>query len=175
MASPYLGEIRMFAGNFAPVGWAFCDGQVLPISQNTALFALLGVQYGGNGTTNFALPNLRGASPMHQGNGVGLSVRTVGEAGGEETVSLSQAQLPYHTHGAVGTTSPANDTNPAGNRWAAADDRGGTRYSNAISGLVSMAQTAFSPVGSGSPHNNMPPYLTVSFIIALQGIFPARS
>lgn len=164
----------MFAGNYAPAGWAFCNGQLLPISQNTALFSLLGTSYGGNGTTTFALPDLRGASPMDQGNGVGLSPRSVGEAGGEWAVSLGQAQLPSHTHGAVGTTAGATGASPAGTMWATSPDRGGVLYSNATSALVPMSKTAFGTTGSGAPHNNMPPYLTVSFIIALQGIFPQR-
>lgn len=171
---PYIGEIRMFAGNFAPTGWAFCDGQVLPINQNTALFSLLGTYYGGNGTTNFALPNLQNASPMDQGNGPGLTPRTAGETGGEWEVALNQTQLPSHTHGAMGTSTPASVTSPAGNQWAAAPDRGGALYSDVTSGLVPMSKTAFSSVGASSPHNNMPPYLTVSFIIALQGVFPSR-
>lgn len=174
MADPYIGEIRMFAGDYAPAGWAFCDGQLLSISQNTALFSLLGTSYGGNGTTNFALPNLRAASPMQQGTGPGLTPRDVGEAGGEWAVSLTQAQLPSHTHAAVGTTAGATSTSPAGHQWATSPDRGGTLYSDATSGLVMMSRNALSSTGSGAPHNNMPPYLTVSFIIALQGIYPPR-
>jgi microcystin-dependent protein len=174
MADAYIGEIRMFAGNFAPRGWAFCNGQLLPISQNTALFSILGTMYGGNGTSNFALPNLQASSPMHQGDGPGLTPRTVGETGGEATVALVQTQLPAHTHAAVGTSTPASSTAPAGNLWAESPDRGGTVYSDSKTGLVQMAPGAFAPAGGGLPHNNMPPYLAVSFIIALQGIFPAR-
>jgi microcystin-dependent protein len=175
MANPYLGEIRMFAGNFAPTGWALCNGQLLPISQYTALFSLLGTYYGGNGTSNFALPNLQGATPMNQGNGPGLTPRDVGETGGEPTVTLTQSQIPAHTHGAVGTSAAASSAAPGGNLWAASADRGGILYSDSTTSLVQMAPTAFAPSGGGVPHNNMPPYLVVSFIIALQGVFPPRS
>lgn len=174
MSDPYIGEIRMFAGSFAPRGWALCNGQELPISANTALFSILGTQYGGNGRTTFALPNLQGASPMHQGDGPGLTPRSVGETGGEATVTLTQSQLPVHTHTAVGTTTPASSSTPEQNLWADAPDRGGALYSDFSTSLVSMAGNAFSPAGSGLPHNNMAPYLAVSFIIALQGIFPTR-
>lgn len=174
MADPYLGEIRMFAGNFPPVGWAFCNGQLLPISPNTALFSILGTTYGGNGTTDFALPNLQARSPMHQGNGPGLTPRSWGDTGGEAAVTLSQAQLPAHAHAAVGTSVPASSDTPKANLWAVSQDRGGTLYSDASSGLVPMAPATFAPAGGGAPHNNMPPYLAVSFIICLQGIFPPR-
>jgi microcystin-dependent protein len=170
----YIAEIRMFGGSFAPQNWAFCDGQLLPIPQNTALFSIIGTTYGGNGTTNFALPNLQGASPMHQGAAPGLTPRNPGDAGGVSAVTLNQAQLPPHTHGAVGTTALATTSTPAGNLWASSPDRGGTVYSDATTGLVSMAPTAFGPAGGGSAHNNMPPYLAVTFIIALQGAYPPR-
>jgi microcystin-dependent protein len=174
MANPYLGEIRMFAGNFAPVGWALCNGQLLTISQNTALFSLLGTMYGGDGKNNFALPNLQASSPMHQGNGPGLTPRSVGDAGGEPAVTLAQGQLPAHTHTAVGTSVAASSPAPAGNLWAGSPDRGGILYSDSTSGLVQMAPNALTPSGGGTAHNNMPPYLAVSFIIALQGVFPTR-
>jgi microcystin-dependent protein len=174
MANPYLGEIRMFAGNFVPYGWAFCDGQLLPISQNTALFSLLGTFYGGNGTTTFGLPNLQGATPMDQGSGGDLTPRSIGETGGEATVRLSQGQLPSHTHDAIGTTAAASSPSPVGNLWASAVDPSGSLYSDATTGLVPMASAAFGTVGSGSPHNNLPPYLAVSFIICLRGVYPSR-
>lgn len=174
MADPYIGEIRVFAGSYAPVGWAFCDGQQLPVAQNTALFSILGTTYGGNGSTLFALPNLQARAPMDAGSGPGLTRRDVGESGGEWVVTLSQGQMPSHTHSAVGTTAPASDTTPAGNLWATDQDRGGTRYSDATTGLVAMGPNALTSSGAGGPHNNMPPYLTVSFIIALQGDYPPR-
>ncbi len=157
MTDPFVGEIRLFAGNFAPRGWAFCDGQVLPISQNTALFSLLGINYGGNGVSTFALPDLRDQVPISQGTGPGLTPRVVGESGGAADVALSAATLPTHSHPAFsrrGTTPDPTDAVPAA--------RG--RY-------IAAAPA----VAAGQPHNNRPPYLGLSFIIALQGVFPARS
>jgi microcystin-dependent protein len=175
MASPFVAEIRIFPFTFAPRGWAFCSGQLLPISQNTALFSLLGTTYGGNGTTNFALPNMQGNVPMHPGQGPGLSPHDLGETGGAETVTLLQSQMPTHTHvlGAQtsrvgGVASPAGATlgHPAtGNLYVAA----------ASPSFVAMSPQAIAAVGSNQPHNNMQPYLTLNFCIALQGIFPPRS
>jgi microcystin-dependent protein len=173
MADQFVAEIRMFAGNFAPVGWAFCNGQIMPISQNTALFSLLGTNYGGNGVSNFALPNLQGVAPIQQGQGPGLSPRVIGEAGGSPTVTLLATELPAHTHAAHAVAGGADATNPAGELWA--NQAGRTPPpAYASSANTAMSQAALATAGGGQPHNNMPPYLAVNFIIALQGIFPSR-
>lgn len=174
MASPFVAEIRIFAGNFAPRGWATCDGQILPISQNTALFSLLGTVYGGNGQTTFALPNLQGSAPLHAGQGPGLSERFLGEQSGEQTVTLLVSELPSHFHGALATTG-SNQDSPAANAWSSI---GTTRsppalYSNTANTQMSPLALAIS--GGSAPHNNMSPYLCLTFIIALQGVFPARN
>jgi len=175
MADQFLGEIRIFAGNFAPAGWAICDGQLMPISQNTALFSLLGTYYGGNGTTNFALPNLQGASPLMYGQGIGLSAYALGQAGGSETVTLQTSQLPAHAHTPVGSSSAGSATSPANGTWGVASvTRGQKLYSPTAGSAPPMSPIAFGPTGGGLPHNNLPPYLTINFIIALQGIFPSR-
>jgi microcystin-dependent protein len=169
----------MFAGNFAPKGWALCDGQLMPISQNTALFSLLGTTYGGDGKSTFALPNLQGAAPLGAGQGPGLSLRDLGEIGGEQTVTLLTTEMPAHGHTAMASTGGGNDS-PSNNTWGESK-LGKTPLpvyaaSNANGGnLVQMHPTALSPAGGGLPHNNMPPYLCLTFIIALQGIFPPRS
>jgi microcystin-dependent protein len=176
MSNPFLAEIRIFTGNFAPKGWALCDGQVMPISQNTALFSLLGTTYGGDGKSNFALPNLQGSAPMHAGQGPGLSLRDLGETGGEQTVTLLQTEMPAHSHSAQGS-SGSNQTSPANNAWASgAKLGGGNLYApkNAPTD-VQMNPFATSITGGNLPHNNMPPFLGLTFIIALQGVFPARS
>lgn len=175
MSDPFVAEIRIFAGNFAPTGWALCDGQLMSISQNTALFSLLGTTYGGDGKTTFALPNLQGMAALQQGQGPGLSLRDLGETGGEQSVTLLQAELPAHAHAAQGTTTHAASTVPQGQVWAAAPNRGENLYSDVTAGAVAMSPAAFAPVGGGQPHNNMPPYLGLTFIIALQGVFPPRS
>jgi microcystin-dependent protein len=174
MASPFVAEIRIFAGNFAPKGWATCDGQILPISQNTALFSLLGTFYGGNGQTTFALPNLQGSAPMHAGQGPGLSERFVGEQSGEQAVTLLTSEMPAHSHGAQ-ATSGSNQDSPAGNAWSTI---GTTRTPPALYNSAQNAQMsplALAITGADSPHNNMSPYLCLTFIIALQGVFPARN
>jgi microcystin-dependent protein len=176
MSNPFLAEIRIFTGNFAPKGWALCDGQLMPISQNTALFSLLGTTYGGNGTSNFALPNLQGCAPMQAGQGPGLSLRDLGETGGEQTVTLLQTEMPAHSHGAQGS-SGSDQPSPANNAWASgAKFGGGNLYAptNPPSN-VQMNPFATSIAGGNQPHNNMPPFLCLTFIIALQGVFPARS
>jgi microcystin-dependent protein len=178
MANPFLAEIRIFAGNFAPKGWALCDGQLLPISQNTALFSLLGTTYGGNGTSNFALPNLQGCTPMQQGQGPGLSSRVLGETGGEQTVTLLQTEMPVHDHNppqAVNVSPDSND--PASNAWASGQKGFGAVYAPAVNqgSGVQMSPLALSLAGGNLPHNNMPPFLGLTFIIALQGVFPPRS
>lgn len=176
MADPFVAEIRILACNFAPKGWAFCDGQLLPISQNTALFSLLGTNYGGNGQSTFGLPNLQGAAPLGWGQGPGLSSRSLGEKGGAKEVTLVEAQLPGHGHGAIGAaTSVGTLSDPTGNVWAAAaaPPSGTNLYSGAAG--ATMGAAAMSPGGSSLPHNNMPPYLAMNFCIAMQGVYPPHS
>jgi microcystin-dependent protein len=176
MADQFVSEIRIFAGNFAPKGWALCNGQLLPISQNTALFSLLGTNFGGNGQSTFGLPNLQGCVPMAFGNGAGLTPRVIGETGGESTVALLQNQMPQHTHVAQASTSGGTDS-PAGAAWG--ESKLGKTPMNvyAASGAnnVQMNPVALAVVGGSQPHNNQPPYLCLTFIIAMQGIFPPRS
>jgi microcystin-dependent protein len=175
MSNPFLAEIRIFTGNFAPKGWALCDGQLMPISQNTALFSLLGTTYGGNGTSNFALPNLQGCAPMQAGQGPGLSLRDLGETAGEQTVTLLQTEMPAHSHSAQGA-SGSSQTTPVANAWASgAKLGGGNLYSPTSANNVQMSPFGTSIAGGNLPHNNMPPFLGLTFIIALQGVFPARS
>lgn len=168
---PFVAEIRIFPFNFAPRGWAFCDGQILPISQNTALFSLLGTNYGGNGTSNFALPNMQGKAPMQQGQGPGLSLYDLGETGGSSTVSLLESEIPSHTHRVLASAINSQAITPI----TTATGRGNPTpiYTDTFSG-VNMASNALSVAGSSQPHNNMMPYLTLNFCIAMQGIFPQR-
>ena len=173
MADPFVAEIRMFCFNFAPTGWAFCNGQLLPISQNTALFSLLGTFYGGDGKSTFALPNLQASVPMHSGQGQGLSARFIGEQSGSETVTLLVSEIPAHTHTWQANAAPATLNAPDNGR-ALARSSGGTIF-KAVNPDQQFAFQALSPAGGSLPHNNMQPYLTVSFCIALQGIFPARN
>lgn len=173
MADPFVAEIRIFPFNFAPKGWAWCDGQLLPLSQNTALFSLLGTTYGGNGKTNFALPDLQGRAPMHPGQGPGLSLHDLGETGGSETVTLLESEIPSHSHGLMAQGAPADTNVPGGNTIARVI--GASPYlPPAGASLVSMAGQALAPAGGDQPHNNMQPYLTFYFCIALQGVFPPR-
>jgi microcystin-dependent protein len=172
MADPFVAEIRIFPFNFAPKGWAWCDGQLLPLSQNTALFSLLGTTYGGNGKSNFALPDLQGRTPMHPGQGPGLSLHDLGETGGEETVTLIDSENPFHTHGMRAQTVDNADITNVSNIAAFAPTVGGSLYQSASNGQ--LAFQALPVQGGSQPHNNMPPYLTITFIIALQGIFPQR-
>src|SRR5438876_599539 len=169
---PFVAKIRIFPFNFAPRGWAFCDGQILPISQNTALFSLLGTTYGGDGKSNFALPNMQGNAPMHPGQGPGLSLHDLGETGGSETVTLLESEIPAHSHAMTAATTSANSKSPAGNVLARAG--GGNVYMPAGNPLVSMSDQALAPAGGDQPHNNLMPYLTLNFCIALQGVFPPR-
>lgn len=171
MYEPFVAEIRIFPFNFAPVGWAFCDGQLLPISQNTTLFSLLGTTYGGDGKTVFALPDLQGAAPMHPGQGPGLSYRSLGETGGSDTVTLVESQMPAHTHALQASQLPGDNPDPAGNYTATVT---ADNIYAAAANLNPMALGALPPAGGGQPHNNLQPYVTFNFCIALQGIYPSR-
>lgn len=174
MADPFVAEIRIFPFNFAPRGWAWCDGQLLPLSQNTALFSLLGTTYGGNGKSNFALPDLQGSAPMHPGQGPGLSLHDLGEIGGSETVSLLESEIPSHTHTLRDHDIDLAELNaPSANR-VLAQSANSTAFTLATN-LVNMAPEALAPTGGDQPHNNMQPYLTFYFCIALQGVFPPRT
>ncbi|MDH3451997.1 MAG: tail fiber protein [Gammaproteobacteria bacterium] len=168
MAEPFLGEIRMFAGNFAPRGFALCDGQLVAISQNDALFSLLGTIYGGDGRTTFGLPDMRGRIPIHAGSGPGLSTRRIGSRGGAENVTVSANQMPAHTHQLQADADVANEHTPGGNVLAAAPV-----YTNSTP-ATPMAGAAIGTSGSGQPHPNVQPFLCVNFIIALAGLFPSR-
>lgn len=172
MADPFVAEIRIFPFNFAPKGWAFCDGQILPLSQNTALFSLLGTTYGGDGKSNFALPDMQGNVPMHPGQGPGLSLHDLGETGGSQTVTLLESEIPSHTHAMrVDNISPADSQFPE----------------NGVPGVTAQAiykdnpamnsssGVALTPAGGDQPHNNLMPYLTLNFCIALQGVYPPRT
>lgn len=166
MSEPFIAEIRMVAFNFAPRGWALCNGQLLPIAQNQALFSILGTTYGGNGQTTFALPDLRGRSPAHIGSDIQL-----GQAGGEENHTLHNAEMPVHTHMAVGDAAEASAASPAGNVWAASSN-------NPFSGAApdtTMNSGSVSAAGGSQPHPNQQPYLAVNFVIALVGIYPSRN
>lgn len=169
MSDQFVAEIRIFPFNFPPTGWAFCDGQLLPISQNTALFSLLGTTYGGDGKSTFGLPNMQGNAPMQQGQGQGLSLRDLGEMSGSDTITLLTSEMPLHNHTMSTTNEDGNNTQPA-NRYFG---RGQPLYV-APSALALMAPQCVAPSGGGLPHNNMQPYLTLNFCIALQGIFPPR-
>lgn len=170
MADPFVAEIRIFPFNFAPKGWAWCDGQIMPLSQNTALFSLLGPTYGGDGKSNFALPDLQGRAPMHPGQGPGLSLHDLGETGGSETVSLLESEIPAHSHGLVADEDDASFFTPAQMLLAA----GNQMYTNPAVINTNLAPEALAPAGGDQPHNNMMPYLTFYFCIALQGVFPPR-
>ncbi len=172
MSSPFVAEIRIFPFNFAPRGWAFCAGQILPISQNTALFSLLGTMYGGDGKSNFALPNLQGNTAMHTTQYSGNSPFgqfSLGETGGEDNVTLLQSEMPAHTHNLMASALPANKTAPDSNA-ALARSAPGQAYSDQTTLSVTLSPQAIAPTGNGQPHNNMMPYLTLNYCIALQGI-----
>ena len=168
---PFLGEIRMFGFDFAPQGWALCNGQLLPINQNQALFSLLGNMYGGNGTTTFALPNLQSRVPIHQGQGAGLSAYVVGQAGGAETVTLAAAQMPAHAHPVKASSNTAGSTKPKGRVPARSQS---DVYAAKPDTSTVMHPSMIAEAGGGEPHTNVQPYLTVNFCIAMVGIFPAR-
>lgn len=172
MADPFVAEIRIFPFNFAPKGWAFCDGQLLPLSQNTALFSLLGTTYGGNGKSNFALPNMQGNAPMHPGQGPGLSLHDLGEIGGSETVTLLESEIPAHSH-ALRASLDSGDVSIPGATRSLASSSQGVIY-NTTNPVTPMALQGLAPAGGDQPHNSMQPYLTLNFCIALQGVFPPR-
>ena len=171
MTEPFIGQISIVGFNFAPRGWALCNGQLMAISQNTALFSLLGTTYGGNGQTTFALPDLRGRAPMANGNGAGLSPRSLGEVSGRETVTLIATNLPQHAHALNANSARADRANAAGAAFGMAAD---ATYATTAP-TSTLAPNAVMPTGGGQPHNNMQPYLALNMIIALEGIFPARN
>lgn len=181
MSNPFVAEIRIFPFNFAPVGWAMCNGQLLPISQNTALFSLLGTTYGGDGKSNFALPNLQGNNPMMQGQGTGLTLRDLGETGGEETVTLLVSEIPSHSHTLTADNSQATALDPSGALYAAGHFDDGAGHKGQVDIYVTTPPNVAGSIlstsvfGSSLPHNNLQPYLTLNFCIALQGIFPPRT
>ncbi len=173
MSEPFIAEIRIFAGNFSPRGWAFCNGQLLPISQNTALFSLIGTTYGGDGRTTTALPNLQDRLPMHPGSGPGLTTRRLGERGGVNEVALTEAQIPNHAHsvGAVQSSfTPPDTADPSNAHHGTAP-----MYNATTAGTVDMAAGAVADAGGSQPHENRQPFLAINFIIALTGLYPSRS
>ena len=169
MSEPFLSEIRIFSFNFAPRGWAACNGQLLSIPQNAALFSLIGTYYGGNGVSNFQLPNLQGLVPMHWGNGAGLTPRVIGETGGEPTHTLSTNEVPAHNHLLNANSNAANNTAPGSNLLASAETY------ESQSTLISLASNTLSPIGNNQSHENRQPYLVMNFCIALVGVFPSRN
>ncbi len=181
MADPFVAEIRIFPFNFAPHGWAWCDGQLLPLSQNTALFSLLGTTYGGNGQSNFALPNLQGSAPLHPGQGPGLSLYDLGQTGGSDTVSLLSSEIPLHNHGVGAQTTPLGGVAVPSSSTTLSRPASGNLYFDTTAPaapaptLVSMDANALASAGGDQPHNNLMPYLTLNFCIALQGVFPPRT
>ena len=172
---PFVAEIRIFPFNFAPKGWAFCDGQILPLSQNTALFSLLGTTYGGDGKSNFALPDMQGNVPMHPGQGPGLSLHDLGETGGSDSVSLLESEIPSHSHTMMAFTGLGNRLTPIAN--SISRETGATSFvpSTANPPTFNMSSNAVAPAGGDQPHNNLQPYLTLNFCIALQGVYPPRT
>ncbi len=173
MADPFVAEIRIFPFNFAPRGWAFCDGQLLPLSQNTALFSLLGTTYGGDGKSTFALPNLQGSAPMHPGQGPGLSLHDLGETGGSDSVVLLTSEIPQHSH-TIPCTTTEEGTQGVGTAFARTDIDRPPVYTNSAPN-VTMGPSTLALAGGSQPHNNMQPYLTLNFCIALQGVYPPRT
>jgi microcystin-dependent protein len=174
MATPFIGEITLFAGNFAPRGWAFCNGQLLSIAQNTALFSILGTTYGGNGQTTFALPDLRGRVPIHPGQGPGLSNYQLGQVGGSENVTLLSTQMPAHTHPVNAVASGGNQASPAGNLPAIESTGTSKDYSSAPA-TGPMSASMIGATGGGQPFPIVQPYECINYIIATQGIFPSRN
>ncbi|HEY6942978.1 phage tail protein [Dokdonella sp.] len=172
MSQPFLGEIRMVGFNFAPRGWAFCAGQLLPISQYDALFALIGTIYGGDGQSTFALPNMAGRLPVHQGQGLGLSNYVIGQAAGTETVTLIAQQMPQHAHPVGAASGGTRSSNPMGNMLGSGE---ADMYTRGTGAPVSLAANAIGTSGGNQPHDNMQPYLCINFVIALEGVFPSRN
>jgi len=177
---PFVAEIRIFPFNFAPKGWAFCDGQLLPLSQNTALFSLLGTTYGGDGKSTFALPNLQGRAPMQPGQGPGLSLHDLGEAAGSDTVTLLQSEIPNHNHALNADPHDATTTSPGGGSyaqgtWSSGQNSGNVNFYFAGAPDTGLSPNAIGPNNGGQPHNNLMPYLTLNFCIALQGVYPPRT
>jgi microcystin-dependent protein len=172
---PFVAEIRIFPFNFAPKGWAFCDGQILPLSQNTALFSLLGTMYGGDGKSNFALPNLQGNAPLNAGQGSGLSLYDIGETIGSETVTLLESEIPAHSHALRARSDVADLNSPTPARCLARSQNANAYQSTVNQNIVSFADVTVTPAGGDQPHNNMQPYLTLNFCIALQGVYPPRT
>ena len=175
MSDPFIAEIRIVGFNFAPRGWAFCNGQILPIAQNTALFSLLGTTYGGNGTSTFALPNLIDRAAMHSGQGPGLSDRVLGEQSGSATVTLTTAQIAAHSHPTGCATAAGNAGNPISNIWAGGTGRNPPPLYQNGAPNAAMSVNAVAINGGGQPHSNQQPFLGLNFVIAMQGIFPSRS
>ena len=176
MAEPFLSEIRIMSFSFPPKGWAFCNGQLLPINQNQALFSLLGTTYGGDGKSNFALPNMQGNAPMHPGQGPGLSLHDLGETGGSETVTLLESEMPSHPHTMrAHNGDPADHQTPGPTTVLAQSANGSAYQTNSTQNLVALNPSILTPAGGDQPHNNIQPYLTLNFCIALQGVFPPRT
>ncbi len=177
MAEPFIAEIKMFAGNFAPRGYATCDGQLLPINQNSALFSLVGTMYGGDGRTTFGLPGLRGRFPMHAGSGPGLTSRQLGQKSGQETVTLTTGQMPAHNHATqiMANANEGNSADPTGKYLAAGEEPNSPYKAEAGTAAMASGSIAMNNTGSSQSHNNLPPFQVINFIIALVGIFPSRN
>jgi microcystin-dependent protein len=173
MATPYIGEIRMFGGTFAPYGWSFCNGSLLPISQYSALFQLIGTTYGGDGVNTFALPDLQGRLPIHQGQGTGLQNYVIGSKAGSETVTLVQGQLPVHNHGAIGSATGSASSNPTNNTWGN-NAIANKSFGPGTSANATMNNSSLSLFGNNLPHDNLMPFQAISFIIALEGVYPTQ-
>jgi microcystin-dependent protein len=174
VADPFVAEIRIFGFNFAPTGWAQCNGQIMPISQNTALFALLGTTYGGDGKSTFALPDLQGNAALHPGQGQGLALYDLGQMGGSDTVTLLQSEMPFHTHNMVASAQPANQLSPDPTRALASTSQGFGYQSNTSANLTQMNPQMLGITGTSLPHNNRQPSLVMNFCLAMQGVFPPR-
>lgn len=174
MSEPFIAEVRIFAGNFAPRGWAFCNGQLLPVSQNTALFSLIGTTYGGDGRTTTALPNLKGRAPMHPGRGPGLTSRRLGQRGGTEMVSLTEAQMPNHNHSSMASLQPASANTP-NTTTSLSRSVGAAAFNSNPTTSIAMNEGVLPNTGGSQAHNNLQPYIVMNFIIALVGLYPSRS